>query len=222
MRHFLSTVEIEDLYTRRLDAYRSFIQFFRAPQGLEALLRQSGLLRPGLRVLDAGCGFGMATFALAGTLRAANLNYERIDAFDLTPAMLARFNQRLETAGLTRVRLHRANVLELETLPASWTNYDLVLSASMLEYLPPDQLPCALENLRARTAPAGHLAAMITRKTLETKVLIEWGWQAHRYTEQELRKAFDCAGFSQLRLLRFPVRYFWLNRANYVVVATKT
>ena len=29
---------------------------------MQALLRRSNLLREGLRVLDAGCGFGMVTF----------------------------------------------------------------------------------------------------------------------------------------------------------------
>lgn len=221
MKHFFSTAEVEDLYTQKLNAYSSFIRFFRAPQGFEALLQHCNLLQPGLRVLDAGCGFGMATFALVGALRAVNLDYEEIDAFDLTPAMLARFQQSIDDLGLNRVRLHRANVLNMETLPQSWRNYDLVLSSSMLEYLPSDELPRALENLRARMAPTSHLLAMITRKTPETKVLIEWGWRAHRYGEQDLRRAFRRAGFSELEMLRFPLRYFWLNRANYVAVAKK-
>jgi hypothetical protein len=54
---------------------------------MQALLRRSHLLRAGLRVLDAGCGFGMVTFAFLEALRERNLDYETIDAFDLTPAM---------------------------------------------------------------------------------------------------------------------------------------
>jgi SAM-dependent methyltransferase len=214
-------MQIEDLYTRRLDFYRLFIQLFRAPEGFEALLRRSNLLRPGLRVMDAGCGFGMATFALLKALSAANLDYDRIDAFDLTAAMLERFKQRLDDAGRDRIRFFRANVLNLESLPHSWQDYDLVLSTSMLEYLPPDDLPHALEALRARMAPASHLLAMITRKSLETKIMIEWGWHAQRYTKPDLQKAFRAAGFERLWFLRFPLRYFWLNRANYVVLAEK-
>ena len=51
---------------------------------LRALLEHSGLLRPKLRVLDAGAGFGTATFALLDALRAKNMDAQAIDAFDLT------------------------------------------------------------------------------------------------------------------------------------------
>jgi ubiquinone/menaquinone biosynthesis C-methylase UbiE len=118
---------------RRIDRYGSFIAAFQSPQGMQAMLRRSHLLRAGLRVLDAGWGFGMVTFAFLETLRERDLDYETIDAFDLAPAMLARFHSELETRGITPVQLQQAVVLALETLPLSWTNYDLIISASMLE-----------------------------------------------------------------------------------------
>ena len=176
----LSRSAVQELYTRRIDHYGSFIDAFRSPQGTRALLRRSHLLRAGLRVLDAGCGFGMVTFAFLEALRERNLDYEKIDAFDLTPAMLARFHSELETSGVTRVQLQQADVLALGTLPSSWTNYDLIVSASMLEYLPKRDFPRALAGLRARLTPDGHILAMITRKTPETKVLIDWWWHAER------------------------------------------
>jgi ubiquinone/menaquinone biosynthesis C-methylase UbiE len=58
------TEEVEKLYTARLNTYRAFISFFRSRNGIRALLESSELLRPGLRVLDAGAGFGTVTFAL--------------------------------------------------------------------------------------------------------------------------------------------------------------
>ena len=215
----LSRLAVQELYTRRIDHYGSFIAAFQSPQGMQTLLRRSHLLRAGLRVLDAGCGFGMVTFAFLAALRERNLHYETIDAFDLAPAMLARFHSELETRGVTRVQLQQADVLALETLPPSWTNYDLILSASMLEYLPKRDFPRALAGLRARLTPDGHILAMITRKTPETKVLIDWCWHAERYTKNELLRAFAEAGFRNFVFERFPWRYFWLNRANYVVEA---
>ena len=89
-------------------------------------------------MLDAGCGFGMATFSLLKVLREKNLDYRTIDAFDLTPAMLTRFREELETRGVSRVQLEHADVLKLESLPTSWTSYDLIISTSMLEYLRAD------------------------------------------------------------------------------------
>ncbi len=104
-------------------------------------------------MLDAGCGFGVITFALLEALRQRNFDYKNVDAFDLTPAMLQRFQETLEVRGVTRVQLFQADVLALEGLPPAWTNYDLILSASMLEYLPKRDLGRALLGLRARMSP---------------------------------------------------------------------
>jgi len=213
----LSRSAIQELYTVGIDRYSSFIGFFRSQQATQALLQSSDLLRPGLRVLDAGCGFGMVTFALLDALQQRNFDYQRVDAFDLTPAMLARFRQTLETHGIPRVQLRQADVLALDTLPPSWTDYDLIVSASMLEYLPRQELPRALEALRTRLAPGGDILIVISRKVPETKALIQWWWHAERYTGRELRRIFEQAGIRDPEFRRFPARYFWLNRANYVV-----
>ena len=45
---------------------------------------------------DAGCGFGVVTFALLDALRKKNFDYRGVDAFDLTRAMLVRFQQTLD------------------------------------------------------------------------------------------------------------------------------
>ena len=213
----LSRSAIQELYTVGIDRYSSFIGFFRSQQATQALLQSSDLLRQGLRVLDAGCGFGMVTFALLDALQQRNFDYQRVDAFDLTPAMLARFRQTLETHGIPRVQLRQADVLALDTLPPSWTDYDLIVSASMLEYLPRQELPRALEALRTRLAPGGDILIVISRKVPETKALIQWWWHAERYTGRELRRIFEQAGIQGPEFRRFPARYFWLNRANYVV-----
>ncbi len=215
----LSHSAVQELYTTGTDRYSSFITAFRSPQGIQALLRRSHLLRPGLRVLDAGCGFGMVTFAFLEALREKNFDHKRIDAFDLTPAMLHRFERKLEARGIRRVQLCQADVLTLETLPPPWTNYDLILSASMLEYVPKQDLPRALAGLRARLAPNGHILVVITKKSPETKVLIEWWWHAERYTKEELLRAFAEAEFRDPVFRRFPLRYFWLNRGSYVIEA---
>jgi len=215
----LSRSAVQELYTKGIDRYGSFIAAFQSPQGVQALLLRSHLLRGGLRVLDAGCGFGVTTFAFLEALRERNLDYESIDAFDLTSAMLARFQSKLETRGVSRVQLQQADVLGLETLPPSWTNYDLIISASMLEYLAKKDLPGALAGLHARLAPDGYILILITRKTPETKVLVEWWWHAERYTKNELLRALDEGGFRTPVFQRFPWRYLWLNRANYVVEA---
>jgi len=191
----LTRAAVQQLYTKSIDRYVSFIGRFQSAQAIQALLRHSRLLRNGLRVLDAGCGFGMATFAVVNALRENGLDYESIDGFDLTPAMLERFQRELATRGISRVRLQQADVLAVEALPSSWTSYDLIISTSMLEYLPKHDLSQALAGLKALLAPDGNVLIVITRKTPETKVYIEWLWHAERYTRSELVRAFTEAGF---------------------------
>lgn len=210
---------VEELYTRRIEAYEAFTGFFRSRQGLRSLIEASVPLEGGSTLLDAGCGSGMATFALLDALGAKGLTYGRIDAFDVTPAMLARFQHELARRELACVRLLRADVLALEALPSSWRDYDLIVSASMLEYLAKRDLPRALSALRARLAPKGRLLLMITKRSIESKVLIEWLWHAAGYGRAELQSACMEAGLGNVRFLRFPLRYAWLNRANHVVLA---
>ena len=95
---------VRGLYTRGIDRYSAFVTAFQAPQGIQALLLSSHVLRPGLRVLDAGRGYGVASLALAEALRQKQLDYKCIDAFDLTPAMLSRFQNTVTARNLTAVR----------------------------------------------------------------------------------------------------------------------
>lgn len=213
--------EVDKLYTTRLNTYRAFISFFRSRNGIRALLERFEFLRPGLRVLDAGAGFGTATFALLDVLRQRRIEPQVIDAFDLTPAMLEYFQAELDARGVILVRLKQANVLALGQFPPSWSDYDLIVSASMLEYLARVDLPQALSALRGRLAQNGTFLAIVTRKNWITKVFIEWWWHAARYSRQELREAFAAAGFHNPVFIKFPLRYFWLNTSNHVVLARR-
>ena len=136
--------------------------------------------------------------------------------------MLARFRAELDSRGISQVRVKQADVLALdEQLPSSWTKYDLIVSASMLEYVARPELSSALLALGARLEGHGTLLAVITRKNWVTKVLIEWWWQATGYSRRELRETFAAAGFRDLVFSRFPFRYFWQNFSNHVVVAKR-
>jgi len=211
---------VERLYTEKRDTYRSFISFFRSQDAIRAVLESSRLLRPKLRVLDAGAGFGTATFALLDALRGREIQPQAIDAFDLTPAMLEQFQAELDSRGIKLVRQQQANVLELDQqLPSSWMDYDLIISTSMLEYVPGPSLSQALSALNARLGPDGALLVIITRKNLITRMLIEWWWRAPGYSRKALRKAFANAGFHDLAFIKFPFRYFWQNLANHVLIA---
>lgn len=221
MAFVLSALRTRKLYTARATVYDWWMAVVRHQQGLKGLFKRCGCLRSGFRILDAGCGSGATTFALTDALRDKRMGYREIHAFDLTPAMLEQFKSRLQSSSIPRLKLREADVLDLDKqLPESWTGYDLIVSTSMLEYVPSAGLERALAFLHKRTASNGRVLVVITRKNILSRAVIEWGWQARGHTAAELRTAFAHAGFLRVQFLHFPVSHFWLNSTNHVVIAS--
>lgn len=207
------------LYSSRVDTYARFVNFVRYPQGIRAYFLRSPYLRPGLRVLDAGCGSGTATLALRDALLRQGMVPGSFHAFDLTPAMLNRFHATLQKRAIHDIELAQADVLDLEGLPAEWTNYDLIVSASMFEYLPPQRLSEGFRELRLRLKRGGSFVLFITRKNWLTRPLIGRWWQANLYDKQELEEALRKAGFTSLTFSRFPLQYRFLSLWGYIIEA---
>jgi SAM-dependent methyltransferase len=213
------TPDARRLFSERPDVYTRFIRAVRYPQGLRAFWRTSPLLRPDLRVLDAGCGSGALTLAIADAATARGLTIAALAAFDLTPAMLDRLRATLACRRRPDIALAEADVLQLATLPSAWRDYDLVVSASMLEYVPRDRLVEALAGLRARLRPGGTMVLFMTRRNPLTRLLIGRWWQSNLYTARELTEAFRRAGFANVRMLRFPLAAAYLTLWGHVVAA---
>lgn len=206
------------LFSRRADSYARFIRLVLYPQGIRSYFLQAPFLRSGLRVLDAGCGTGAITFALREALVRRGLAPGITHAFDLTPAMLDRFHDRLRARGITGVETTQADVFELDALPQSWKGYDLVVSASMLEYVSRGRLTAAITGLRDLLAPGGRFVLFITRRNLLTRALIGRWWQGNLYDEDELRETFGRAGFERFRFDAFPLRAAHLSLWGHIVV----
>lgn len=212
-----SGADVRAMFTSRTSSYLRFIGAVLYPQGLRAFMRSSRVLRPGMRVLDAGCGTGVLTQAVLAAMKAIGLQPSAVDAFDLTPAMLERFRSMRET-GLAGVRLSEADVLELDRLPPEWNDYDLIVSSAMLEYLPRQRLPDALAGLRARLRPDGVLLVFISRDNVLMRLLIGRWWKSNLYKRSELVEAFSAAGLTPV-FRRFPATGAHLNLWGLVVEA---
>lgn len=210
------------LFADRARSYVRFVRFVQYPQGLGAYFLGSPLLRSGLRVLDAGCGTGIVTLALRDALLSRGFHPGSLQGFDLTPAMLQGFRQTLRTRAIDGVDLVQADVLRLDTLPGSWTNYDLIVSASMLEYLPRNRLVDALAGLRERLNPEGSFVLFITRRNWLMRPLIGRWWEANLYEAGELEESFRRAGFSTVAFRRFPLAFRHLALWGYIVEARST
>jgi SAM-dependent methyltransferase len=215
------TTEPERFFTERHDVYARFIRWVRYPQALRRFFLASPLLRPGLRVLDAGCGTGALTLAVRDALARRGMPPAALHAFDLTPAMLDRLRATLRRRGVDDVVLARADVLRLGALPPGWTGYDLVVSASMLEYVPRQRFAEALRGLRSLLRDDGRLVLFVTRRNPLTRILIGRWWASNLYGRAELRDAFRAAGFSATTFRRFPLAALHLTVWGHVVEARR-
>lgn len=209
-----------DLFSHRVDSYSRFIRLVRYAQGIRSYFLRSPILRPGMRVLDAGCGTGALTLALREALVRRALPPAVLHGFDLTPAMLARFHATLEARSITDVATTRADVLRLDLMPASWRDYDLVVSASMLEYVPRERFAEALAGLRGLLAPGGHFILFITRRNWLTVPMIGRWWQGNLYDKRQLLQGFREAGFTNAVFGSFPLTGRHLSLWGYVVEAS--
>jgi ubiquinone/menaquinone biosynthesis C-methylase UbiE len=209
------------LYTESSAAYLRLVRFFGYARGIRAYFLNSPLLRSDLRVLDAGCGTGIVTMALRDAMLHRGLHPGAFHGFDITPAMLERFSRLLRTHGLEGVELAEADVLRLETLPESWSGYDLIVSASMLEYLPRESLVAALAGLRSLLGEDGSIVVFISRQNWLTRLLIGRYWKANLYRAPELEDYFRRAGFAGVGFARFPLSVRYLGLWGYIIEARR-
>ncbi|MFD3654836.1 class I SAM-dependent methyltransferase [Streptomyces sp. NPDC058620] len=108
-----------------------------------------GLITPGGRALDLGCGPGRNALHLAA------LGYE-VDAVDLSPAAIAWAGERADEAGAD-VRFHCGDAFALTATELAGP-YDLVHDSGCFHHLPPHRRISYLTLLDRVLAPGGHLA----------------------------------------------------------------
>jgi SAM-dependent methyltransferase len=200
----------EKLYTERASFYeRFFVGFLGWGRELEAFFQGAEYLRANFKILDAGCGTGIITRVLYQ--RANEKGYEGIKfhAFDLTQNMLGIFQEWITGQAADNIELQRADVLELESLPPHWKGYDLIVSSTMLEYLPKDKSKDALYNLKQLLGSNGTFLVIITKRNFLTQWLAGKWWKTNLYDEREIRALFHAVDFNKIDFKKFSPR--WLN-----------
>lgn len=132
-------------------------------------------LRPGMRVLDVGCGPGRLALPVA---RAVGRDGEVL-AMDLQQEMLLRVQRRAVAAGLSNVRTLRAAAGAADLPPQS---FDLVLLAYVLGEIPHDQRLPAMREIAFALRPSGRL------------VVVEGAMDPHRQGPEAVRALAEGAG----------------------------
>jgi SAM-dependent methyltransferase len=143
-----------------------------------------GELRPGARVLDAGCGTGLPT---ARQLTSAGLE---VTGIDISPVML----------GLARRHVPDATFRELDIMDVSpeLGTFDAVTAFFSLLMLPRAQIPAALGRLRGALAPGGLLALSMVEADLDDLAIPFLGApiRVTGYPVAALRDVVTAAGFA--------------------------
>src|SRR3990172_1007353 len=164
--------KVRELYTERASFYdRFFIDFLGWGRELEAFFRKSNYVIANSKILDAGCGTGIVTRILYKIALEKGYNEVRLHAFDLTQSMLDIFRQWITTQGAENIEVKQADVLELNLLPQNWSDFDLVVSSTMLEYLPKNKVTDALANLKQLLRNDGILLVIIIKRSFLTRWL---------------------------------------------------
>jgi ubiquinone/menaquinone biosynthesis C-methylase UbiE len=137
MNHAEATTHLPDravsIYDRFTDLYDLMFRVNRYGRSIERYWRENPLPLPaGARVLDAGCGTGLLTLALARVLKRPAY----ISAVDLSNRSLhtaRKAAKKANTGDRHEISFVRANAL---SLPFPDESFDVVVTSGVLEYLP--------------------------------------------------------------------------------------
>lgn len=211
--------EVEQLYSSRARLYEKvFVNKLGWGKELEAFFRGSALVQPSLKILDAGCGTGIVTRILYKIMREKGLESAEFNAFDLTQSMLDIFSQEIREQGLQNVELAQADVLSLDSLPASWKEYDIIVSSALLEHIPEDQIGRAVMNLQQLLKAGGVVLLCLTRRTIITRLTGKLFWKTNLFDEENIEAMLERLGFQRVEFKK--LKSAW-SKHIIVVQATK-
>jgi SAM-dependent methyltransferase len=191
---------VQQLYAGRASFYdRLFIDFLGWGKELGTFFRKSDYLHANTKMLDAGCGTGIITRVLYQLAKDRGYQGIEFHAFDLTEKMLSVFRQWIAVHEATSIELLQADVLELDALPPHWDRYDVIVSSTMIEYLPGEKLVTAINNLKHLLKSRGTLLIFVTQRNLLTRWLAEKWWKTQVYTESEIHSILHQLGFNVIK-----------------------
>ncbi len=196
-----TTERVRNYYAWRASNYDAGAGF-EVEHHAEALRLAS--IQAGQHVLDVACGTGRGTVGLAQAVGQTG----KVDALDLSDAMLAQAKEKLEKLELiNRVELRQGNAREL---PYPDGTFDAVYNGYMFDLIPLDGfLPILMEMTRV-LKPGGKLVLVNMSKPDERKTfyekIYERGWAIMPCRPVLMSPYLPTAGFSDIQRLYRPTR----------------
>lgn len=213
-----SVEKVQKYYSWRATNYDAGAAF-EVEHHAEALRLAS--IQAGQRVLDVACGTGRGTVGLA---QAVGPN-GKVDALDLTDAMLNQAHLKLEKLGLSnRVILKQGNA---QDLPYPDKAFDLVYNGYMFDLIPLDGFLPILKEMARVLKPGGKLVLVNMSKPDERKTwyekIYEKGWAVMPCRPVLMSPYLPAAGFTGIQRFYRPTRGFLLARlwGQEIVLARK-
>ena len=158
----------------------------------------------GQRVLDVACGTGRGTVGLAQAVGTSG----RVDALDLSEAMLDRARAKIEKLGLSgRVHFKHGNAKQL---PYRDETFDLVYNGYMFDLIPFDGFLPILKEMARVLKPGGKLVLLNMSKQDERKTfyerIYELGWAVMPCRPVLMSSFLGPAGFDDVQRFYRPTR----------------
>ena len=127
-------------------------------------------VRP-LRLLDVGCGEGQAAVFFAK-------NGYTVSAFDVAESGIEK-GRALAALHQVDVNFFRGDLLDLRLDYRLESNFDIVYSSGVLQYIPPQDRTRVIDNLKAHINPGGiHILNVFVKKPF---VATAPDWESHEY-----------------------------------------
>jgi SAM-dependent methyltransferase len=201
--------QVQAFYKQRAKQYqRFFVDFLQWEKVLESFFTENDFLRPGMRILDAGCGTGSVTKVLYRLSRQKEVEDIAFYGFDLTPAMLALFQQWVDEEGAQGILMQQADVLDLmNQLPSEWNSYDWIVSSAMLEYIPEEKRDQALRNMKGLLNENGQILLFLTKRTWIARWTGAKWWGTNLFDRETITAELHLAGYTTMQYHRLPKRW---------------
>lgn len=177
---------------------------FEAEHHVEAIRRAA--IQEGQRVLEVGCGTGRAAVDLAKAVGDTG----RLDALDLTEAMLNQARAKIEKQGLSnRVHFKQGNAREL---PYPSATFDVLYNGYMFDLIPLDGFTPILKEFQRVLKPGGKLVLVNmskpdSRRTFYERVYAR-GWAVMPCRPVLMSPYLESLGFMDIQRLYRPSHGF--------------